>query len=188
MNRPGAVNKSVGTPEKEIGMKQHNIFITEPDMEKLRHLLDSARRSTSRDQEHLATLEEELDRAHVVSPSEVPTDVVTMNSKVRMTDLNTGKEMTYTLVFPRDADFAQGKISVLAPIGTAILGYRAGDVIEWKVPGGNRKIQVERILHQSEAAERAARDLTTQANRYAEMDVRSRLAGRPHPRRAYRFA
>jgi len=169
-------------------MKQHNIFITEPDMEKLRHLLDAAQAPVSRDQEHLIMLEEELDRARIVTPSRVPANVVTMNSRVRMTDLDTGKEMTYTLVFPRDADFSQGKISVLAPIGTAILGYRAGDVIEWKVPGGKRKLRVEEILHQPEAADRAARVLAAQLRRDAEMGVCSRFAGRPRPRRAYRYA
>ena len=169
-------------------MKQHKIFITEPDMENLRLLLDAARNTASRDKEHLAMLEEELDRARIVSRGPLPADLVTMNSRVRMTDLHTRKEMTYTLVFPRDADFSQGKISVLAPIGTAILGYRAGDVIEWNVPGGRRKFRVEEILHQPEAAERTARVLTTDDSRDAEIGVCSRLAGRPRPRRAYRFA
>src|SRR5437870_4168212 len=104
-------------------MKQHNIFITEQDMERLRHLLDTARRPLSKDQEHLKMLEQELDRAQIVSPSQVPEDVVTMNSKVRVKDLETGNDATYTLVFPRDADIARGKISVLAPIGTAFWGF-----------------------------------------------------------------
>ncbi len=169
-------------------MKQHNIVITETDMEKLQRLLDSVRNSRSKDQEHLAMLEAELDRAHVVSKGRVPADVITMNSQVRLSDLATGKEMSYFLVFPRDADFSKSKISVLAPIGTAILGYRAGDVIEWNVPGGTRKLRVEEILHQPEAAERAARVLPKGDSRDAEMGVCSRFAGRPRPRRAYRFA
>ena len=137
-------------------MKQHNIFITEEDMERLQYLLDPAGRLLSRDQEHLETLEEELDRAKVVSPSQIPKDVVTMNSKVRVRNMDTGNDATYTLVFPRDADIAQGKISVLAPIGTAILGYRVGDVIEWRVPGGRRRLRVEEVLYQPEAAEAAS--------------------------------
>jgi regulator of nucleoside diphosphate kinase len=169
-------------------MKQPNIFITEPDMEKLRRLLEGARNSTSKDKEHLAMLEEELDRARLVAAGRLPADVVTMNSRVRMTDLDTGREMTYTLVFPRDADFSQGKISVLAPIGTAILGYRAGDVIEWNVPGGQRNFRVDKILHQPEAAERAARVLVTRGGGNTELGVCSRFTGRPRPRRAYRFA
>jgi regulator of nucleoside diphosphate kinase len=169
-------------------MKQRNIFITEPDMEKLRQLLEGTRNPASKDREHLAMLEEELDRARLVSVGRVPADVVTMNSRVRMTDLDTGKEMIYTLVFPRDADFSQAKISVLAPIGTAILGYRAGDVIVWNVPGGKRKFRVEEILHQPEAAERAARVLAVQNSRDAEMGVCSRFTGRPRSRRTFRFA
>jgi regulator of nucleoside diphosphate kinase len=137
-------------------MKQHNILITAQDMERLRPLLDPARKSLSRDQEHLEMLEQELDRAQIVPPFQVPVDVVTMNSKVRLKDLDTGKDATYTLVFPRDADIVQGKISVLAPIGTAILGYRVGDVIEWRVPGRTRKLQVEEVLYQPEAAEAAS--------------------------------
>jgi len=169
--------------EGETKMKQHNIFITESDMEKLRHLLNAPSKGTNKDQEHLAKLEEELDRAYIMSASRVPSDVVTMNSKVFMTDLKTGKEMIYTLVFPRDADFSRGKISVLAPIGTAILGYRVGDVIEWKVPGGERKIRVDAILHQPEAAYRAARAFP-RAAKNTKFDVRMRR----YTRRAYRFA
>jgi len=168
-------------------MKQHGICITEPDMEKLRHLLNFVHAPMSKDREYLATLEEELDRAHVVSPSQVPADVITMNSKVCVTDLDTGDALTYTLVFPRDADVAQGKISVLAPIGTAILGYRAGDVIVWKVPGGERRLRVEAILHQPEAAERAARVFGSRDSRSAEMGVCSRFAGRPRARGGNRF-
>ena len=168
-------------------MKQHNIFITENDMEKLQRLLDSVRNSRSKDQEHRAMLEEELDRAHVVSEGRVPADLITMNSQVRLTDLATGKEMTYFLVFPRDADLSQSKISVLAPIGTAILGYRVGDVIEWNVPGGKRTLRVEEILHQPEAAERAARALAPHDRHDTEMGVCSRFAGRVRPRGFYRF-
>jgi len=101
-------------------------------------------------------LEEELDRARVVSPSQVPEDAVTMNSKVRVKGLDTGNDATYTLVFPRDADIALGKISGSCSIGTAILGYRVGDVIDWRVPGGRRRLRVEEMLYQPEAAEAAS--------------------------------
>jgi regulator of nucleoside diphosphate kinase len=90
--------------------------------------------------------------AETVAPAEVPADVITMRSKVRLRDLNTGEEMIYTLVFPTEADSGNGKISVLAPIGTAMLGYRVGSLIEWQVPSGLRRIKVEEILYQPEAA------------------------------------
>ena len=87
-----------------------------------------------------------------------------MNSRVRLKNLTTGKEMTYTLVFPKDADLTAGRISVLAPIGTAILGYRAGDVIAWSVPGGKRKFRIEEVLYQPEAANRSTRVFAAQSH------------------------
>ena len=75
-----------------------------------------------------------------------------MRSTVRLKDLVSGEANTYSLVFPSEADFSQGKISVLAPIGTAILGYKSGDTIEWPVPSGVRKLKIDKILYQPEAA------------------------------------
>jgi regulator of nucleoside diphosphate kinase len=75
-----------------------------------------------------------------------------MRSKVRLKDLVSGESNTYSLVFPTEANFAEGKISVLAPIGTAILGYKRGDTIEWPVPSGLRRLKVEEILYQPESA------------------------------------
>ena len=103
-------------------------------MQRLSDLVESAERISSRDLEYLRMLEEELRGAEVVSSSEIPPDVVTMNSRVRVRDLDSGRESTYSLVFPRDSDIAKGRISILAPIGTAIIGYRAGDVVRWPVP------------------------------------------------------
>jgi len=94
----------------------------------------------------------ELNRATVIAPTEVPPDVITMNSRVRLLDLDTGEEMIFTLVFPAQADIAESKISVLAPIGTAMLGYRVGDTFTWEVPDGERTLQVKELLYQPEAA------------------------------------
>lgn len=85
-------------------------------------------------------------------PQEIPPDVITMNSKVCLEDTESKEEETYTLVFPEDADVQQGKISVLAPIGTAMLGYQVGDIFEWEVPAGMRKLRVKSILFQPEAS------------------------------------
>lgn len=74
-----------------------------------------------------------------------------MNSEVRLKDLDSGDVKVYRLVFPTQARMENG-ISVLAPIGTAILGYRVGDVIEWRVPKGIRRLQVVEVLYQPEAA------------------------------------
>src|SRR5690242_14870034 len=137
-------------------MEQHDILVTEPDMERLRSLLASTTRRLGKDKEYLETLEQELDRAQTVSVYRVPEDVITMNSRVRVRELDTGEGKTYTLAFPWDADFAQGKISVLAPIGTAILGRRARDVIEWHDPRGWKTLQVLKILYQPETAGKAS--------------------------------
>jgi regulator of nucleoside diphosphate kinase len=133
-------------------MKEREIYVTALDVERLRKLLDGVRLWSSRDREHLEELEAELDRAHVVAPQEIPGDVVTMNSAVLVRDLDSGTEMALTLVFPSETGLELGKISILAPVGTALLGYRVGDTIEWKVPGRVRRLRVERMLYQPEAA------------------------------------
>jgi regulator of nucleoside diphosphate kinase len=129
-----------------------NIHITEFDLMRLRSLIVEARYSNYRGTPYLENLVKELDRAIVVPSKEVPPDVITMNSQVRLRDLDTDEEMIYTLVFPEDADISQGKVSVLAPIGTAMLGYRVGETFEWEVPVGTRKIKIEEILYQPEAS------------------------------------
>lgn len=133
-------------------MEKRTIYITELDMERPKERLLESEAIPERDRENLAELEQELMRAEVVSPQEVPGDVITMNSSVRLKDLDTKKELTYTLVFPADADAAQNKISVLAPIGAALIGYRVGDIRTWEVPAGRRRLKVEEVLYQPEAA------------------------------------
>src|ERR671916_2618763 len=113
------------------------IYITEIDRQRLEKLIEIAsQRDDAVNRDYLRKLEHELDMAETVAPAEVPADVITMRSKVRLRDLNSGEEMVYTLAFPSEANFDEGKISVLAPVGTAMLGYRVGDSIEWEVPSG----------------------------------------------------
>jgi regulator of nucleoside diphosphate kinase len=133
-------------------MANRDIYITEEDYEQLNQLLAGARLRRTRDLAHVDQLDAELDRAHIVPADEIPADVVTMNSQIALRDLDTGDEMVLTLVFPHQANVDQQRVSVLAPLGTAVLGYRAGDVIEWEVPGRTRRLQVERVLYQPEAA------------------------------------
>jgi regulator of nucleoside diphosphate kinase len=131
-------------------VKSRNIYITEADLNRLQGLLETGSQFGHRDKKHLLELEEELNRARVVPSKDIPEDVITMNSKVRLMDLDSGEEMVYSLVFPGDANVSENKISVLAPIGTALIGYRGGDTIEWKVPGGLKRLRVEEILYQPE--------------------------------------
>jgi regulator of nucleoside diphosphate kinase len=128
-----------------------SIVITETDMKKLEALVNASRLSGKLDIRHLDELEEELNRAKVTTSKSVPRDVVTMHSRVRVTDLDSGKELVYQIVFPREADISKGKISVLAPIGTALLGYAVGSEIEWSVPSGTRRFRVDAIEYQPEA-------------------------------------
>jgi regulator of nucleoside diphosphate kinase len=133
-------------------VEEANIYITKMDRERLTKLIEITReRDNGVNLEYLNRLEEELDRAEVVLPSDVPPDVITMRSKVCLKDLGTGDEMVYSLVFPTEAKFDEGRISVLAPIGTAMLGYRRGDIIEWEVPSGVRRLKVEEVLYQPES-------------------------------------
>ena len=133
-------------------MKRREIFITQFDRDRLEELIEVAEVFGDHGRKDLHDLQEELDLAKIVKPEKVPPGVVTMNSRVLLRDVDTSEEMTYTLVFPKDADIDRGAISVLAPIGTAILGYSEGDVVEWEVPSGRRRISIKKILYQPEAA------------------------------------
>lgn len=130
----------------------NRIYVTELDYNRLNGLIDRTRERNGTDREYLNKLEAELERAEIVDPKDIPADVITMRSKVRLKDLVSGESNTYSLVFPTEANFVEGKISVLAPIGTAILGYREGDTIEWPVPSGLRTLKVEQVLYQPESA------------------------------------
>lgn len=121
---------------------ERNIVITRSDRDKLGKLIESAR---STDREHLEVLRAELDRAEVLDGDKAPRNVVVMNAWVTITDLDTGLMHEYQVVFPRDADLARKKVSVLAPIGTALLGYQTGSEIEWRVPGGVRRFRIDSV-------------------------------------------
>ncbi|HDQ44850.1 MAG TPA: nucleoside diphosphate kinase regulator [bacterium] len=97
-------------------------------------------------------LRHELERAKIVDPEKIPDDVITMNSRFRLQDMDSGEEMIYTLVFPEEADVFENRISIDAPMGTALIGYRVGDEIEWPVPAGTLRIKVLEILYQPEAS------------------------------------
>ena len=114
--------------------KTVNIYIMEPDYQRLSGLIEITRERNGVDREYLNKLEAELDRAEVVDPKDVPAEVITMRSQVRLKDLVSGEANTYSLVFPKEANFSEGKISILAPIGTAILGYKEGDTISGPYP------------------------------------------------------
>lgn len=128
------------------------IVLTSRDNEKLRTLIQNSLSPLSPIRAELASLLAELDKAEVVEPEKIPAGIVTMNSVILIKDLDTLKEEEYRLVFPPMADIRKGNISILAPVGIAILGYKEGDSIEWKVPGGLRRLKILKVTYQPEAA------------------------------------
>lgn len=119
------------------------IYISEPDHAKLRLLLGTALHSRSNTA--LQKLRDELDRAIILDPAEFPTDVVTMDSTVQYEDLGTGEIEEYTITFPDRADVERKQLSILAPIGTALIGCRVGDLVSWSTPGGVRQLKVRQV-------------------------------------------
>lgn len=128
-------------------MSQRSIIISAADRDRLIKLMDSARMDSRIPPEHIAALEHEIVRATITEPAELPADVVALNSTVWFRDLESEEIERYTLVFPHEADVQRHRISVLAPIGTAILGYRLGDVVEWPVPKGKLRLEIIKVAH-----------------------------------------
>jgi len=125
------------------------IYITQSDKDKLLKIINKIQHEDMVNYQKIKDLESEVIRATVTSISELPSNVITMNSKAIL--LMEGVEEEVTLVYPTEADILENKISVLSPIGTAILGYSEGDVIEWKVPKGTVQVEVKKVLFQPEA-------------------------------------
>ncbi len=128
------------------------IYITENDMERLEDLLAVAVKLSVRDFQHLEDLGKELMKAEIVMAKDVPSRIVTMNSKVLLNDFERNELKAYVLVFPKEANIEQNKVSVLSPIGTAMLGCQVGNVLKIKTPAGERRMKVEKILYQPEKA------------------------------------
>jgi regulator of nucleoside diphosphate kinase len=132
-----------------ISTQRPAIVIAERDARRLDGLL-GAGRAGRHDAEHLRELRAELDRALIVEPDAVPVGVITMDSTAMVMDLTTGMRRQITLVYPADASAELGRISVLAPLGTALLGFREGDEVEWRMPGGLRHLRIERVWRPNE--------------------------------------
>lgn len=134
-------------------MRTRQIVVSSADRDRLKQLMDSARLDRRVPASILDALDGELARARIVEPNEVPSDVITMNSTVWFRDLDTEEMENYTLVVPHEADVAHNRISVFAPIGTALLGYRQRDVVEWEVPAGRRRFLITKVMQQEAPVE-----------------------------------
>lgn len=128
--------------------KKPDITISSLDAERLEQLLESLQKSDVSG----AALEAELARATVLEPQQMPPNVVTMNSTVRFTMLETGKSSTLTLVYPKEMDGSDNKVSVFAPVGIALLGLSVGDELPMPSPTGRVTVRVDAIEYQPENA------------------------------------
>jgi regulator of nucleoside diphosphate kinase len=128
-------------------MQSHSLIVSDTDIERLSQLIRDLRDSRFRDQDQVDLLEQSLENAEVTASARFPRNAIKMNSRFRVLDLGTGKKQVYTLVYPDQADVSSGSISVLAPIGIALLGRRQGDTIEVDVPSRVRRFRIERVLY-----------------------------------------
>lgn len=126
-------------------------LITDADYDRLNHLAESPRHRSGLGAA-LANLKGQLSRKTVVPTTTVPKSVVTMNSEVRVRDPKSQEVETYTLTYPDASDITDGKLSVLAPMGAALLGAREGQVVTFQTPGGVRRLKIVKIVYQPETA------------------------------------
>jgi regulator of nucleoside diphosphate kinase len=122
------------------------IILSKTDVARLRSIISEQSRSAIRDLDHLAELGEEIDRAKIVDPQALPQDAITINSIVRVMDTQTQATDEYTLVTPSHADVTSRRLSVTAPLGIALLGFREGDEVIWEMPGGERRLKILQVV------------------------------------------
>ncbi|MEZ4358150.1 MAG: nucleoside diphosphate kinase regulator [Eubacteriales bacterium] len=127
-----------------------DIYLTNIDRERIKKKIDKMAENNQQIDKSVKNLERELNRAIISDSKQIPRDVITMNSKALL-QLN-DEEIEVSLVYPEDADLSSMKISIFSPIGTAILGYKEGNIVEWEVPSGSSKIHIKKVLYQPEAA------------------------------------
>jgi len=135
-------------------MSLASIRLTTSDRHRLFVLVSAARRRSALDRARVLGLEGDLLGAEVVAPTEAPPDLVTMRTTFRLTDLDSGEDGIFTLVYPDEEDPGEGRVSVLAPLGIAVLGHRVGDTVEPAVPDPVRRGRLAEILFQPEACGR----------------------------------
>lgn len=126
------------------------ILLTKLDHTRIKKSIKEALSERTITQNEADGLLNELNSAQLVESYEIPPDIVTMNSIVKLKFLNQNKEIEIQIVYPKDADSAKNKISIFSPIATALIGYKVGDEIEWFVPAGLTKMKIMKIIYQPE--------------------------------------
>jgi regulator of nucleoside diphosphate kinase len=130
----------------------NKIIVNRLDYQRIKRSVDDARQLKSISNEEAEKLMKELDSANIVPPEKIPSNVVTMNSIVKLSFLNNNKQVQFQIVYPDQANLKEHKISIFSPIATALIGYKVADEIEWIVPAGLTKIRIDEIIYQPEAA------------------------------------
>lgn len=134
------------------------IVLSKRDVMRLRALFGRTHSLSAMDRENLLDLQQEVERAVIVEDEQLPEDVVALDSRVLVRDVESGVCSVYTLVSPSQADLSNGRVSVLAPLGTALLGFRRGDEVEWWMPGGWRRLRIEAVMQSERSPDRPTLD------------------------------
>lgn len=133
-------------------MDRSNIVLSNLDFQRINRCINEGKQNGKIDEYEIQRLLYELSRAEIMEPRKIPHDVITMNSKVEISFLNSERILVLKVVYPHEANIKEGRISILSPIANALLGHRVGDIIEWAVPAGLTKFKIEKILYQPEAS------------------------------------
>jgi regulator of nucleoside diphosphate kinase len=129
-----------------------NIIINRLDYARIKRCINDAKQIKSISNAEAEKLMKELDSAKIVTPENIPSNVVTMNSIVKVSFLNNNKQVQFQIVYPDLANIRENKISIFSPIATALIGYKVADEIEWIVPAGITNIRIDEIIYQPEAS------------------------------------
>ncbi len=129
-----------------------SLIMSRLDYQRIQDCINKARSSSKTGMVDVQKLAGELKSATIVEPKDMPADVVTMNSEVKISFLNNNNSVKFKIVYPEEANMRENRISIFSPIATALLGYRTGMEVEWMVPAGLTKIRIDEIIYQPEAA------------------------------------
>ncbi|WP_348073560.1 GreA/GreB family elongation factor [Dyadobacter sp.] len=127
----------------KMNNQKNHVILSQDDFRMLKQFAENFPRSASANE---MSLSYELNRAIIVENGELPTDSIRLNSHVKVRELTSNKEMEFSIVMPAFADFKQRKISVLTPMGAALIGLCKGETVEWKMPAGMKKFKVLDVI------------------------------------------
>ncbi len=133
-------------------MTMNTLILNKLDFLRIQKCIDEAKQLKSITITESDNLMKELNSAKIVEPEKIPSNVVTMNSIVKISFLNSNQQIQFQIVYPKQANVKEKKISIFSPIATALIGYQVGDEVEWLVPAGLTKIRIDKIIYQPEAS------------------------------------